>query len=271
MDHAEVREQLEEAVLVPGGLARFSTATDERARAVRDHISDCAACRREAEALQATADAVAWAAPDELRAPPEARDRVLAAIAQSGVVRRPRIIPDAPTAPTLVPVRRGSGLMPRWNTRVITGLAAAAGIALLAGAVFAGRDIATQRDAALERADAYADVVAVTDEALRDPDHRLATLSDPGGTAVGTVLYSPAHDEVVMVAGALPALPAEGRYRCFVERDGRLTAIGWMWADDDVSYWAGPVEGVEDLGRAGDTVIVSADPDGNDPALIASF
>ena len=215
--------------------------------------------------------AVAWAAPDDLRAPAEARGRVMAAVAQSGVVRPPRSVADRPTMPTLAAHRRRVGALPQWNTRLITGLAAAAGIALLVGAVFAGREIATQRDVALERAHAYADVVAITDEALRDPDHRLATLSDPGGTAVGTVLYSPAHQEVVMVAGALPALAAEERYRCFVQRDGRLTPIGWMWTDEDLSYWAGRVQGVEDLGRAGDTVIVSADPDGGDPVLIANF
>jgi hypothetical protein len=270
MDHAEVREQLEAAALVPGALARLIASTDDPAHPVPAHIRSCAVCRREAEALQATADTLAWAAPDDLRAPAEARARVLAAVAQSGAVRRPRSVSSEPTRPALVPIRARTA-MPRWNTRLITGLGAAAGIALLAGAVLAGRDIATQRDAALERADAYAQVVAVTDEALRDPDHRLATLSAPGGTATGTVLISPAHDEVVMVADALPALPGEERYRCFVERDGRRTPIGWMWVDDEVSYWAGPIEGVEDLGRAGDTVIVSADPDGDDPALLASF
>ena len=119
----------------------------------------------------------------------------------------------------------------------------------------------------------YREVVAVTNAVLGEPDHQLATLTATaaGGSASGTVLVSPSRDEIAMVAHGLPAPGTDARYRCLVERDGRIVQIGWMWLDGDLAYWAGPIEHVDDVGRAGDRIVVSLEGDGANPVLTASF
>src|SRR5215210_4121075 len=69
MDHAEVREHLELAALEPGRVRRVPDAVGDDAQRVREHLAACPACRREAEALGTTSAALAWAAPDAMRAP----------------------------------------------------------------------------------------------------------------------------------------------------------------------------------------------------------
>jgi hypothetical protein len=273
MDHADVRQRLDHAASEPGGLRRLEVATDEESRAVRRHLAACPACRHEADALLVTAAAVAWAAPETVRAPAAARSRVLGAVAAEGRPRAPgdpALTGQTRPAPTSLSLG-GPRLRLRPTPGVLTGLAAAAALALLAGAVFAGRDMAAQRDLAIEQMQDYREVVAVTNAALSDPDHRLATLTAGDGSANGTVLVSPARDEIVMVAHGLPAPGTDARYRCFVERDGRLVQIGWMWVDGDIAYWAGPIEHVDDVGRAGDRIVVSREGDGANPVLTASF
>src|SRR3989304_3641184 len=73
MDHAEARERLADALLAPrdGGLESALAAA-------------CAPCSRELDALRAIGALLATAAPDSLAAPPSLRERVMAAVGETG-------------------------------------------------------------------------------------------------------------------------------------------------------------------------------------------
>jgi hypothetical protein len=101
-------------------------------------------------------------------------------------------------------------------------------------------------DAALaEQRATIAGLTRVTDWTLRlgiDPDATGVRLEAPdGGAQAGTVLFSTASNELVMVASGLPA-PVEGEeYRCWVESDGDRVPIGAMYRAGELSYWVGEV------------------------------
>ncbi len=87
MDHADVLERLATAFLEPGQLESLETDNSAEGQELRRHLENCDACRLELEAWRLTSEALALATPDSFRAPPEARDRVLATVAAMGVAR----------------------------------------------------------------------------------------------------------------------------------------------------------------------------------------
>jgi hypothetical protein len=235
MDHAEVRRHLEEAAVEPNGLERLLSSESREAVSVARHLDECAPCRAEMEALQRSSSTIR----DVIRETPsrELRDRTLAHVARVGRAR-------GVSADT--PARR-----PGWQT---------AGWAAAAAAVFVGAVVWSTTDARLRQVDAamaeqratLAGMAIVTDWTLRlsaDPDATGLRLEAPGGGAgAGTVVYSAARGELVMVADGLPDPGIDQEYRCWVERDGQRVPIGTMYRAGDLAYWAGEVDLIRGVG-----------------------
>jgi hypothetical protein len=230
MDHAEVRDRLEQAAAEPGGMDRLLTG-EAADTDVAEHLDGCADCRAELEDLRLTTAEVR----DVIRSTPSAdlRDRTLAHVASAGR-------------------RRGEGvdvarLRPAWLPAAWAGTVAAA--AVVAGLLVWGgisSRLAEGESALAEQRSTVAGLSIVTDWALRlgaDPEAsgvRLAAADD--GAASGTVLFSPSSGELVMVATGLPAAPGGQEYRCWIVEGGERVPIGAMYRAGALAYWAGEIE-----------------------------
>jgi hypothetical protein len=87
MDHADVLDRLATAFVEPGKLASLEADTSADGQELLRHLETCETCRMELEAWHLTSMALAAATPDSLRAPADARGRVLANVAAMGVAR----------------------------------------------------------------------------------------------------------------------------------------------------------------------------------------
>jgi hypothetical protein len=240
VDHAEAQQRLQDALLAPGKLDAIGTDETPDGLRLSEHLASCAACRQELEALRETSALLALAAPDDLHAPAEARERVLRAVANTGAMR-PWPAPWARTS-------RWPALAPR--------LAAAAALGVLVVGAFLGVQLMAQRDQSTQQARELARLTAATDVMLREPDLVRVTLLGADGRPSGSLLQDPSEDRIVVVAQGLPAPPAGQRYGCYLERDGRRMEVGWMRLSGDLAYWAGPMAEPSDAGRSGDRFIV---------------
>jgi hypothetical protein len=256
MEHAEVRERLEAAVLAPGKLQALEADATPDGEELRRHLATCVACNREYGALRETAALLAAAVPDELYAPPGAREAVLRAIRETGV-RRPAPMPAAVGADA----ERASGLraLPTMRSVPATRLAwlglAAAAILLVVG-VLATVDLAAQRDRNAQQARELARVTAASDRLLREPDSHTVVLRDRGGNAAGTVVYSAARRELVVVSDALAEPAGDDLYECFLERGTARTQVGYMRYSNGLAYWAGPVDDFASGAASGERFVV---------------
>jgi hypothetical protein len=116
-----------------------------------------------------------------------------------------------------------------------------------------------------------AGVVAVLDGVLRERDHARVELRDANGIGGGSVVLSRETGTVVVLTSGLTP-PPEGRtYRCFLERGGERLPVGPMHFSGGAGYWAGPMGGPSDAGRAGDRFLVILDSATGTPALSGSF
>ena len=258
MDHAEVREQLELEALEPARLEALLAGRGQQQ--LVEHHEGCEECRAEAAALRATTRLLAAAAPDRMRAPEGARERLLARARQDRPDRQDT--PSEPPASLPPSARRPS---------VLAGLATAAAIVVLAGAGLLAFDLSRQRDLAAQQARGLGRAAATTDELLRDPDHRRAVLTDRTSQPSGSVIVSATSGKLVVLSERLPEPPAGRRYGCFIERDGRLVNIGWMAYADDLAFWVGGVGDLPDPGREGDRFVISLEEDGSSPVLAGDF
>jgi hypothetical protein len=240
VDHAEAQQRLQDALLAPGKLDAVGADETPDGLRLSEHLASCAACRRELEALRETSALLALAAPDDLHAPPEARERVLRAVANTGAVR----VRSAPPA-----------IWRRWSA-VTSRLAMAAALGVLVVAALVGSQLIAQRDQSSQQARELARLTAATDLMLREPDLIRVTLLGADGRPAGSLLQDPSEDRIVVVAQGLPAPPAGERYGCYLERDGERMEVGWMRLSGDLAYWAGPMDEPSDAGRAGDRFIV---------------
>ena len=68
---------------------------------------------------------------------------------------------------------------------------------------------------------------------------------DAATGATGSVLFSAASGELVMVATGLDAPPAGMEYGCWVETGGDRRRIGKLYPGGDVQAWVGDVEGLD--------------------------
>ena len=245
MDHAEVRDQLDQAAVEPGLLAPLGVAAS-------GHLSVCPECLAEYRALERIGDALALAAveepagakapgsvvtlvPESDRAADDLRDRTLAFVKAHGVAR-------GAASPVPGPVARRPwfarlAAAPAWIT-----MAAAA--VLVVGVAAAGLTLVNERNAAVAEKAGLAAVTAAVDEIVRQPDNRSVALTPVGGgTAGGSVTWSPAMGRVAVLSNGLPAPAAGAVYRCWIEQAGQRSASWDMAFSDGVAYWSGSASG----------------------------
>jgi hypothetical protein len=240
MDHAEVRERLESALLSPGKLRTLESDTTPEGEQLREHLASCAACSSELRALRETGAFLAAAAPDDLGPRPEVREALLQAIRETGVARENR----AGRGTRDVAARRSPGWVAPRSAWLALGAVAVAAVLLVAAAITYN----AQRETVERETRELAAVTAATDRVLREPDRQTVVLRDRSGRAAGTIVYSRASHELVVVSDAL-ATPARGeQYDCYVERSGSRRNIGWMHFSSGLAYWAGRVESLPDPG-----------------------
>jgi Anti-sigma-K factor rskA, C-terminal len=243
MDHAEALELIELAAVEPDGLDRLMAGDTPDSGAVAGHLAGCPACVAELARTRRTAGLVREVVatqPD-----PALRERTLAFVREVGRDRSVPTVPAAVPEPALVAPATGAPRTRPW----MRGLAL---VAVLALAVGFGYAIAIARGPGDQLGREVAVLQATTAASLRvagQADARRVELvaTDAGGTASGTLLYSPSSGELVMVASGL-ADPAAGQsYGCWVEVGGERVRIGRMYDGGDLQAWAGPVDGLGDL------------------------
>lgn len=283
MDHAEVLDRLEAAFLRPGGLPALRSGDSEDARAVRAHLATCSDCAVEHQAWQLAGFAMGANVPETLRAPTGARERILAAVAMTGVVR-----PADATSGRLgglsvsmagqhgpsAPAALGPTARPATPRPSVLAIAAAFAAALfLAGAVLGGPLGLVSREAPdTSVADAQAAAVAsAVDRLLQQPEHMMVPLVDAAGSSGGSVLFDPASRELVVVSQALESIPEGREYGCYLERDGQRIRVGRLKVVGGAAYWMGPMDEPVDAGRRGDRFVVVRDDRPEAPVLSGAF
>jgi hypothetical protein len=282
MDHADTLELIELAAVEPGGLDRLMAGDTPESGAVAGHLAGCPTCAAELARARRTAaivrDVIA-SAPD-----PALRERTLAFVREVGrdrslavaepaapatVSSRPALVSAEPPpgAPVVVPVRPAS---PTRSWLRYGGVAAA--LVLAAGIGFGAATVTSPEQRLGYEIRALADATAMTLRLEARPDRQRFALAatDAGGTASGTLIYSPSTGELVMVAEGLAPLGAGEEYGCWVEVGGTKTRIGRMYPGGDLQAWAGSVDGLAAL-PPGAVFGVSRVPAGavaGDPVLV---
>jgi hypothetical protein len=247
-----------------------------------------------------TGSALAAATPDTVRAPVEARGRILAAVAAQGVPRGaaaavPALagaaaqgggvsaLPGQPV-PAVAPThagrlaelrtrRQGRETLPireepkprGFSFRWMALAAAALVLVFVTGAVLSGPLGLTNQNT--NESD-VGDAVTTASRILADPNHLEATLKDANGQQGGTALLSGTSQDLVIVSQALT--PASGTtYDCFVVTGGAPTWIGRMHFYGNTSYWEGTLApGTAD---SGDQVQIRAGGADGPVALSGTF
>lgn len=255
MDHTEVRAILEDAAIEPDGLDRLMAGDTPTAALIASHLAGCPDCAEELSRLHRSVDLIR----PSLRAvpPPELRERTLAYVAAVG---RPRgataePVPAAangaarsvvPAAVTVMPLARPR---PANRRRLATYAAmAAALIVAVSGTAFivnANRDPAIRTLSA--EVEALGDVARWTARIDAQPDgRRVALASVDGSSAAGSLVYSAASTEFVVIADGL--IPQPGKeFRCWVEVAGTRTTVGRMFFGGTLAYWVGDVKSIAGL------------------------
>jgi hypothetical protein len=264
MDHGSAHERIEDLLLDPARLAALPASTTPEDIALREHLDGCTACRADSESwarLQAAvADALAGGGPagaaaavEPIELPASLRARVLSAVRS-----------DAEAA--LAPVPMAAQPRRRWFPRqrgAWLGIAAA----LVVLAVSAGLlvDQAGRLAAARAEAGGLAEAMAAVDRVLREPQHKVVSLTAPGGAAGGSISWT-RHDLVVLSAALQPPKPGEV-YRCWLNSDGTGWAVGRMEFAGSTSYWVGSLDEWASFEIGPTTVFrVSLEPPGANPA-----
>ena len=250
MDHSEARELLDLAAVEPGGLDRLMAGDTPAAISLAGHLAGCPTCMDEYGRLRqvsaALRDVIATQPPAELR------DRTLAFIAAVG---RPRgeTAAGAIPAPGIDQPPTGAAHVrsrPRVRSR-LTWLAVAAAL-VVASAGASGYAVSSIRDSAARQAslqlEGLAEVATWTVRLDAQPDVRRVVLtakaSGAGTSQVGTLVFSPGSQQLVVVADGLPDPPAGQEYRCWVEVAGARQRLGRMYLSGHLGYWVGDAPAV---------------------------
>jgi len=276
MDHEGTREQLELAAIEPGGLERLMAGDTATAQAVAAHLAGCDSCSDELVRL-GRASALIREGVRELP-PPDLKARTLAAIRAEGV-RRPlmagaAVAHAAMTAPVAAPAFARETPAPTPAIREPVAVPAAAVAARSRpsrgqvigwfGAIAAAVVLSVVATTLLigSRVDQQLAVQGATVAALEklttaaldvsgEPDAQhvaLAGVTDP--KLDGSLVFSPATTELVVVSYGLTNPPAGQEYRCWVEVNGQRQRVGKMFFSNDLAYWAGDVPAVSGLSGA---------------------
>lgn len=308
MDHAEVRERIEAATAGPGGLTGLVAGQSPEVMALRDHVRDCEACSAEWRAWSVISLGLAAAAPEELRLRPAAREAILGAVLarpQMAAQSQSAAAPVAPAAPSQDAPAGGSGVLTPSRTsgvtsrrlgRSLTGtpgavhpqrrtvepaqgrpwfrlvaLGAAAAILVFVVGAAVGRQLGGSTASTPPTTGGLSRVMGVTADILQGQGYSLAHLVTPDGSPGGFVAVSPGSGELVVASTKLTQPVDGGRYVCILERNGQRTPVGYMHFEDDLAYWAGPVDDPVDIGLAGDVFVVQLDAPDAQPALTGTF
>lgn len=265
MDHAEVLARLADAAATPSGLERLEADGSPEGIALVQHLESCADCHAELVAWRLTSAALLDATPETVRAPAEARDRILAAVVRDGVPRGATTA-TATTTAAAGTVAANVGRPAPIRFRRLALAAAAVLLVFVGGAVLGPPLGLTPRDRGVL---ALVAAVRASDQILQQPGHREAVLTRSDGSTAGTVLVNPATGDIAVFSSAL-SIDGSEDYHCYLVRDGGAAMwIGPMQAQDGTSYWAGTVTNVVDLGKPGD--IIQVVDGGAEPELAATF
>jgi hypothetical protein len=269
MDHAEARELLELGAVEPAGLDRLMAGDTPQAAALAGHLAGCPDCTAEMTRLREVAGIVRGVV--RTTPPPDLRERTLSLVREVGRDRSGRravaagagsvSASQAAVFPASGRLAQPRGAGPRTRGRAAAALPLLAVAAVLVVAVLGtGLVVSAQKDAAISRldaaiqkqADAVSDLGTVTAWTLRvdgRPDvRRVALASAGGGAPSGTLVFSPASRELVVVATGLSEPPAGREYRCWVQAGGGRQPVGKMFFGGGLSYWVGKVDAVAGLG-----------------------
>lgn len=272
MDHAEAHERLGDLALDPARLLRFDEDPAPDAAELREHLATCEECRAELVALRETdrairdafAAAVETGPPTILHAPPNLRDRVLAAAREDPY---PAFDVDPATARATPRPAEVARAMRRWLSLA---LAAALVAAIGLGGVLSQRivDLSAARAELQEMTQA----VAMLDRILAAEKHVVVALETADGTPGGVIAWN--REEVVVLSTWLDRPPDGREYACWMEENGERWNVGSMQFSGSTAYWAGPLEGWNATFDPGTRFGVSLSPPaGGDPlpVLVAEF
>lgn len=284
MDHDDALEELELAAIEPMGLDRLMAGDTPTAAAVAAHLAGCERCTTELERLRRGVPLLR----DVVRTTPPAdlRERTLAFVREQGIPRGrdadaaagSRVggslgVPVGPagSAPVAIPLSRGRGILP-W----VAAIAAAVVLSVAATSFIVEGRLDQRLTAQSETIDHLGAVTVATLGVTAEPDARrveLAAADDP--SASGTIVYSPATTELVVVATGLAPAPAGMEYRCWVERGGRRESIGKMFFGGDLAYWVGDSPSVAELPDGATFGVslgsVDGDPTGAEPVIVGEL
>ena len=264
MDHGTAHERIEDLLLDPGRLAGLQLSRVPDDIALRAHLEGCPACRADLDGWARLQAALADALPHDpvaaaeavqpMEPPASLRARVIAAA-------RSEQAAEAPLAPIAM-VPRGqqrwlAGARPAW-----LGLAAALVVLVVSAGLLV--DQANRLAAAGKEAAGLAEAVAAVDRVLREPQHKVVSLTTPDGAAGGSISWT-RHDLVVLSTALAAPKPGEV-YRCWLNNDGQGWAVGRMEFAGDTSYWVGSLDEWASFEIGPTTAFrVSLEPPGADP------
>ena len=264
MEHADALERIEIAAAEPQGLERLMAGDTPEAAAVAGHLAGCPACVEELARIRRTADL----AREVIRAQPDPalRERTLAFVRAVGRDRSgAATTPDADVPATASGIPVAIHARPAWRPRLawVAGLAAALVVATTLGFTVGGGFGSGQvgdRSAEVSR---LRDATAAAMRIAAQPDARHVALaaSPGGGSAAGSLVFSPGGGELVVVATDLAPLAAGQEYGCWVQVDGQRRRLGRMYWAGELWTWEGPASGLADL-PDGAVFGVSAGPAG---------
>jgi hypothetical protein len=241
MEHAEAHERLSDLALEPRRLAAFAADPGSETEELRAHVASCEQCATDLAGWQRT-----WAelghvtragTEPAVEPPPHLRARVLAAL--GGAAPTPA---RDPVSAVVVPIAAGDQApRPEFVRRRAWRPWTLAAAAMLVAVLAVGNSYL--RTAELDRLHAettqLALAAATLDRVLAAEPNWTVTLRTADGTPGGTLAWS--ATEVVVLTSGLPA-PGPGQaYRCWLERAGSRTAMGWMSFSRSTGYWAGPM------------------------------
>lgn len=251
MDHVEARELLDLAAVEPGGLDRLVAGDTPAAISLAGHLAGCPTCMDEYGRLRQVSavlrDVIATQPPAELR------DRTLAFIAAVGR-RRAETAGGAIPGPVAVELPPDGLAHVRSRLLVRRRLAwlAAAAALVVVSAGASGYAVSSIRDSAARQAslqlEGLAEVATWTVRLDAQPDVRRVVLTakapGAGASQVGSLVFSPGSQQLVVVADGLPDPPAGQEYRCWVEVAGARQRLGRMYLSGDLGYWVGDAPAV---------------------------
>jgi hypothetical protein len=243
MDHAEALALIEDAALEPGGLDRLMSGDTPESAALAGHLAGCPECTAALAATRRTAEALLLVAAETPAA--DLRARTLALVAEVG---RPRegLADDSGggvSASAGSPTAQRAAAGPRRRF-VLVALGAAAVFALLAAGSFVAADMQGQLDRTRQEAAHLHDLYAEIETLLQQPTARLVALQTEAGTPGGALVLDATSQRIAVLSDDLPPPPSGMEYRCWVEANGQRQAVGRMWFESGLAYWAGKNESI---------------------------